>query len=110
MNNNKQFLVPIGEGLTAKSDSSLDIHRELNSQIVIVIEACGVELTPKDKGYKGDCPFCGVPSSLSVSAEKQVFYCRGCRGGGNSISFVQKFHDKSFTEAVAWLVDLKRIG
>ena len=77
MNNNKQFLVPIGEGLTAKSDSSLDIHRELNSQIVIVIEACGVELTPKDKGYKGDCPFCGVPSSLSVSAEKQVFYCRG---------------------------------
>ena len=60
-----------------------------------------VPLTRKGKSFVGLCPFHedGNPS-LSVSREKQIFKCFSCGTAGNSISFLQKYKNISYMEAV----------
>ena len=75
-----------------------DILRRLD--IVDVIQRY-VPLTRKGKNFVGLCPFHedGNPS-LSVSREKQIFKCFSCGTAGNSISFLQKYKNISYMEAV----------
>ncbi|MEE0294541.1 MAG: DNA primase, partial [Eubacterium sp.] len=50
------------------------------------------------------CPFHNEKSpSFSVSPGKQMYYCFGCGEGGNVISFVMKYENYSFIEAVQML-------
>lgn len=66
-------------------------------------------LTQKGKGFWGVCPFHhDTNPSMSVSAEKKMFKCFSCNTGGDVISFVSKFEQISFQEAVVKLA--KRIG
>ena len=63
-----------------------------------------VKLQKKGANYFGLCPFHNEKSpSFSVSPGKQMYYCFGCGEGGNVISFVMKYENYSFIEAVQML-------
>lgn len=60
-----------------------------------------VHLTKNGKAHKGLCPFHeDKQPSLSVSAEKNVFYCFGCGAKGDAIKFVELIEKVAFTEAL----------
>ena len=64
-----------------------------------------VNLKSTGKNYKGLCPFHNEKTpSFSVSPEG-FFYCFGCKESGNSISFVQKYLNLTFVEAIKLLAD-----
>lgn len=58
-------------------------------------------LTRKGKNYVCTCPFHDDHDpSLSISLDKQIFKCFVCGSGGNVFTFVQKYEQISFLEAV----------
>lgn len=70
------------------------------SDIVDVISGY-VHLQKKGANYFGLCPFHNEKSpSFSVAPNKQIFYCFGCGAGGNVITFLMKYENYTFQEAV----------
>jgi len=65
------------------------------------------EYTPlekKGKGYMGLCPFHDEKTpSFSVSEEKQVYHCFGCKASGNALTFVKEQKGLSTREAIQYL-------
>lgn len=75
------------------------------NDIVDVISSY-VRLNKKGGNYFGLCPFHNEKTgSFCVSPSKQMFYCFGCHVGGNAITFIQKYENMTFTEAVRMLAD-----
>lgn len=65
-----------------------------------------VKLQKKGSSYFGLCPFHNEKSpSFSVSPHKQMYYCFGCGEGGNVISFLMKYENYTFVEAMEVLAD-----
>ncbi|HBO83898.1 MAG TPA: DNA primase [Deltaproteobacteria bacterium] len=63
-----------------------------------------VSLKKTGKNYIGLCPFHHEKTpSLTVSEEKQIFYCFGCGTGGNVFSFLIKHENMSFPETAKHL-------
>ncbi len=84
-----------------------DIVEEVRSRndIVDVISSY-VKLQKKGGSYFGLCPFHNEKSpSFSVSGNKQMFYCFGCGEGGNVFSFLMKYDNMTFSEALKQLAD-----
>ncbi|MFI3237018.1 MAG: DNA primase [Lachnospiraceae bacterium] len=84
-----------------------DIIEEVRNKNDIV-EVIGSYITLQKKGssYSGLCPFHGEKTpSFHVSAQKQIFHCFGCGEGGNVISFVMKYENFTFQEAIKTLAD-----
>ena len=86
---------------------SEDIIEEVRGRSDIVDVISGyVRLTRKGSSYFGLCPFHNEKSpSFSVSGSKQMFYCFGCGEGGNVFSFIMKYENYTFLEAVQMLAD-----
>lgn len=86
---------------------SEDIIEEVRGRSDIVDVISGyVRLTRKGGSYFGLCPFHNEKSpSFSVSGSKQMFYCFGCGEGGNVFSFIMKYENYTFLEAVQMLAD-----
>ena len=60
-----------------------------------------VSLQKKGRNYFGLCPFHNEKTpSFSVSPEKQIFHCFGCKKGGNAIHFIQLIENISFVESL----------
>jgi DNA primase len=60
-----------------------------------------VALKRRGKDYVGLCPFHQEKSpSFSVSPAKQMFYCYGCKAGGDAIKFVEKRDRIEFLDAL----------
>lgn len=77
----------------------------LANDIVDVVSSY-VSLKKKGRNYFGLCPFHNEKTpSFSVSPEKQIFHCFGCKKGGNSIHFIQQIENVSFPEALKILAD-----
>ena len=86
------------------SDELIEEIRSRND-IVDVISSY-VKLTKKGSTYFGLCPFHNEKSpSFSVTPSKQMYYCFGCGQGGNVFTFVMKYENMTFTEAVKFLAD-----
>ena len=65
-----------------------------------------VRIQKKGSGYFGLCPFHNEKSpSFSVSPHKQMFYCFGCGAGGNVYTFLMKYENFSFQEAIKELAN-----
>ena len=69
--------------------------------IVDVIGRC-VQLKRSGANYKGLCPFHNEKTpSFVVSPQKQIFTCfGGCGASGDVVSFVMKYYNLDFNEAV----------
>ena len=80
---------------------------ELRSRSDIVQIVSGyVALNKKGRNYWGLCPFHGEKTaSFSVDGEHQLYYCFGCKAGGDVIHFIMDIERLSFPEAVAELAD-----
>lgn len=75
------------------------------SDIVDVVSRY-VKIQKKGGSYFGLCPFHNEKSaSFSVSPSKQMFYCFGCGAGGNVFTFIMKYENYTFSEAVKELAD-----
>jgi DNA primase len=61
-------------------------------------------LSEKSGRLWGLCPFHHEKTpSFSVDRDKQLYYCFGCKQGGNVTNFIMKIENVSFTEAVELL-------
>lgn len=70
-----------------------------------------VQLTKRGNNYFGLCPFHEENTpSFSVSEEKQMFYCFGCKEGGNTISFLMKQKGFTFIESINELANRANIN
>ena len=81
------------------------ISGRMKNDIVDVISGY-VRLQKKGANHFGLCPFHNEKSpSFSVSGGKQMYYCFGCRAGGNVFTFIMEYENYSFPEAVKLLAD-----
>lgn len=84
-----------------------DLIEEIRSRNDIVdVVSSYVKLQKRGSTYFGLCPFHSEKSpSFSVTPSKQMYYCFGCGAGGNAYTFIMKYENYSFTEAVKVLAD-----
>ena len=83
---------------------------ELNARTDIVdVVSNYVTLTKKGNRYWGLCPFHSEKTpSLSVSPDRQMYYCFGCHKGGGAVQFTMELEGVSFPDAVGILA--QRVG
>ena len=63
-----------------------------------------INLTEKGNSFVGKCPFHNENTpSFNINNEKGLFYCFGCKAGGNIITFTKKYKNLNFNEAVNYL-------
>lgn len=87
---------------------SKDAVEELKSQIDIVdVIGRSVQLKRAGSNYKGLCPFHNEKTpSFIVSPQKQIFTCfGGCGASGDVVSFVKRYYNLDFNEAVEKLAN-----
>ena len=66
-----------------------------------------VQLSPRGNSFVGKCPFHNEKTpSFNVNDDKGLFYCFGCKVGGNAITFISKYKNLSFSESIKFLADL----
>ncbi|MBQ6903860.1 MAG: DNA primase, partial [Lachnospiraceae bacterium] len=84
-----------------------DVIEEVRARNDILDVISGaVHLEKRGGNYVGLCPFHNEKTpSFTVTPAKQMFYCFGCGVGGNVYSFVQKYENITFREAVEQLAD-----
>lgn len=67
-------------------------------------------ITQKGRGYYAVCPFHDDHDpSMSISKEKQIYKCFVCQAGGNVFSFVQRYEQISFLEAVYKVAEIANV-
>lgn len=89
------------------SDEIIEEVRSRNDIVDVISEYVG--LKKSGTSYKCCCPFHSEKTpSFIVSREKQIFHCFGCGAGGNVYTFIMKYENYSFMEAVEYLA--KRAG
>lgn len=77
-----------------------------HADIVDVI-ASYINVIKKGRNYVAVCPFHDDKNpSMMISKEKQIFKCFVCGTGGNAITFIQKYENISFENAVKKLAEL----
>ena len=85
----------------------LDEVMERNNIVDVV--SSYVPLTKKGKKQWGLCPFHSEKTpSFSVDEDKQLYYCFGCKAGGNLVHFVMNLEKLGFRDAVLFLAE--RVG
>jgi DNA primase len=81
---------------------------KIRTDIIDVISEY-VQLKKSGQNWKGLCPFHSEKTpSFTVSPTKQIYYCFGCSSGGDVFSFLMKYDNLSFQEALNILA--KRAG
>lgn len=71
-----------------------------NTDILDVVSEY-VKLEKRGRNYIGLCPFHDEKTpSFTVSEDKQICHCFGCKKGGNVFQFIQEIEKVSFAEAV----------
>ena len=76
---------------------------------IVDVVSSYVQLTRKGSNLFGLCPFHSEKTgSFSVSPDKQIYYCFGCKRGGGVINFIMEEENLSFPDAVRFLA--KRAG
>lgn len=68
-----------------------------------------VQLKKMGRNFRGLCPFHAEKNpSFYVNPEKNIYYCFGCKKGGNAISFLMEYEKLDFPDAVKRLA--KNLG
>ena len=76
---------------------------------IVDVVSSYVALTKRGGNHFGLCPFHNEKTgSFSVSQDKQMYYCFGCRKGGGVINFIMEIENLGFRDAVELLA--KRVN
>ena len=87
----------------ARFDDSWLSELYTKNDIVDVVSGY-LTLTERGGRYWGLCPFHHEKTpSFSVNRDKQLYYCFGCKVGGNAANFLMKVENATFGEAVEML-------
>jgi DNA primase len=87
------------------------LHKVKDSINIIELVGEHVVLRKSGANYVGLCPFHSERTpSFSVSENKQLYHCYGCKRGGDLISFVMELSGLSFSEALEELADRAKIA
>ncbi|MGI6072049.1 MAG: DNA primase [Lachnospiraceae bacterium] len=84
------------------------IDQIIESNNIVDVISQYVPLKKKGSTYFGLCPFHNekTPSfSVTDDGSKQMFYCFGCHTGGSVLTFIMKYENYSYTEALKHLAD-----
>ncbi|MCR5311926.1 MAG: DNA primase [Lachnospiraceae bacterium] len=85
-------------------DELIDEIRQRNDIVDVV--GSFVSLKRQGSNYTGLCPFHSEKTpSFAVSPTKQMCHCFGCGAGGNVITFIMKYQNATFPEALKYLAD-----
>ena len=77
-----------------------------NVDIVSVLSKF-ISLQKKGANYVCCCPFHNEKTpSFSVNPSRQIYKCFGCGVGGNVITFLQKYENMTFSEAMEYLAPI----
>ena len=94
-------VVYFSEELIAKVQDANDIVDVISDYIAV---------KKSGANFKGLCPFHQEKTNTyTVSAQKQIFYCFGCHTGGNVFTFLSKYENMTFPEAVKTLAERAHI-
>lgn len=90
------------------SEDTIQKVKEQNDIVDVISE--NVRLKKAGRNYSGLCPFHHEKTpSFSVSQDKQIYKCFGCGEAGNVITFVMKYKNLNFTEALKLLAERANI-
>ena len=79
-------------------------YQILDHDITKVIEDEGIELKRQGANYECCCPFHGEKTpSFKVSPARNIYHCFGCGESGDAISFVRKYKNMTYVEALEYL-------
>ena len=84
------------------------IDQVIEANNIVDVIGSYVKLTKKGSTYFGLCPFHNekTPSfSVTDNGAKQMYYCFGCHKGGSVLTFLMKYENISYTEALKVLAD-----
>lgn len=84
------------------------IDQVIEANNIVDVIGSYVNLTKKGSTYFGLCPFHNekTPSfSVTDNGSKQMFYCFGCHTGGSALTFLMKYENYSYSEALKVLAD-----
>lgn len=77
------------------------IEKIRGSQDIVEVISRHISLKKSGQNYVGLCPFHSEKTpSFMVSPVKQLFHCFGCGTGGNVITFLMRYENIPFPEAV----------
>jgi len=80
------------------------VQKVLDAADILDVVGEFVNLHKAGANYKGLCPFHNEKTpSFVVSPAKQIFKCFGCGESGTAVSFLMKYENLSFPEAIKWL-------
>jgi len=73
---------------------------------IVELISSHISLKKAGRNFKAPCPFHSEKTpSFIVSPERQIFKCFGCQEGGNVFSFLMKYENMDFGEALRFLAD-----
>lgn len=80
----------------------------LKTADIVEVVSHFIKLEKRGKNYEALCPFHDDKKlgNFYVSQEKGIFKCFACNSGGNAITFVQKYTNCSFVEAVKKVAEI----
>ena len=82
------------------------IERVKSANDIVGIISSYLPLKKSGANYTALCPFhTEKTASFSVSHSKQIFHCFGCGEGGNVITFVMKYENLPFVDALKQLAE-----
>lgn len=71
---------------------------------IVQVVSAYVPLKKNGSRYWGLCPFHHEKTpSFSVNSEQNLYYCFGCKAGGNVVQFVEEMEHLTYREAVEYL-------
>lgn len=86
------------------SDTAIEEVRHASDIVDVVSDR--VKLKKQGRRFVGLCPFHNEKSpSFSVDPNEGLYYCFGCRRGGDTFKFVQEMEGVGFLDAVRLLAD-----
>ena len=63
-----------------------------------------VNLVERGNSFVGNCPFHNEKTpSFNVNNDKSLFYCFGCKAGGNIVNFISKYKNLQFLESLIYI-------
>src|SRR3989338_8439402 len=88
----------------AYNDQIVDQVQSLNDIVEVV--STYIPLKRAGRNFKANCPFHNEKTpSFIVNPDKQIFHCFGCGVGGDVFSFLMKYEQMNFPEALKRLAE-----
>lgn len=91
--------------------NSLIAEVKTQANIVDIVSQRGVSVNQSGSRYKSLCPFHNENTpSFIIDEHSQTYHCFGCGESGDVISFVQKFDNTDFTDALRSVGESSRVA